>query len=325
MVLDDLVYHVADAMVDCLHLEAGGRVLVVHDTVSMPVAETIREAAQALGAHASLYNIDQHPRPLTRLPKGLASQLALGADATFYVAGVLPGELPFRSRLVREATRRGASHVHMPKATLEVLARVEGCRETAETVRRLHRALEGSRVVSVEAPGGTRIELAVGMYRWVADDGVIGRGEWKNWPPGEVYTTPTSAEGVIVVDGVLGSYFSTKYGLLQTPVRVEVSGGTIQSISGGPIAGELLDYLSREACGLRIGELGIGGNPRIKRPIGNMLHDEKMPGAHIAAGDPLGGRTGAPWSCPVHVDMLPLRSTVRAGTTTLVRMGELLV
>ena len=151
------------------------------------------------------------------------------------------------------------------------------------------------------------------------DDGIIPRGEWGNWPPGEVYTTPETANGVIIVDGVIGDYFSTKYGALREAVRVEVRDGKVTAIMGGEIARELQDYLSQYPCGLRVGELGIGGNPKITEPIGNMLHDEKMPGAHIALGDPLGNRTGADWKCNVHVDLLPLKTTVKVDDKIIIK------
>ena len=38
--------------------------------------------------------------------------------------------------------------------------------------------------------------------------------------------------------------------------------------------------------------------------IGVLLQDEKIPGVHIAFGDPHGSQTGAPWKSRTHIDVL---------------------
>ena len=38
--------------------------------------------------------------------------------------------------------------------------------------------------------------------------------------------------------------------------------------------------------------------------IGILLQDEKIPGVHLAFGDPYGGQTHADWSSRTHVDVL---------------------
>ena len=321
----ELAAGVAEAMRDCLRLQRGDKAIVAYDTGSVEVYEVIAEAAEVLGVSVEGVNIDSFNRPLMSLPGAIERRLTSGSyEATFYVAGVRPGELNFRKRLVKLATGSGASHVHMPKANITILSKVVGCPSVAERLERLGEILQSSSTVTISSPSGTNLRVEVGLYRWAIDNGVIERGRWGNWPPGEVFTTPASVEGTLDVDGVLGDYFSEKYGLLKgEPVKVTFEAGAAVEISGGAIAEELHRYLSKWDCGLKAGELGVGGNPRITEPIGNMLHDEKMPGAHVALGDPLGEATGAPWSCPVHVDMLPLKSTVVAGSVTVVKDGRL--
>lgn len=320
-----LVGIVADAMEECLELEAGDTVAVVYDNNSSIVAQAIGGAAEKIGVKPVYINIDDYSRPLTRLPEEVGKVLEeAGIAYTFYVAGVKPGELPFRSTLIRKAIGLGAGHVHMPKATPEILMKLKGCRKIANIIMELHDLLRGATRINVESPAGTMLEARVGKYRWKASSGIIGRREWGNWPPGEVFTTPTRVDGILVVDGVIGDYFSTKYGLLEKPVTLVIENSIVTSISGGKIAQELHDYIAGSECGKRVGELGIGGNINIEHPIGNMLHDEKMPGAHLALGDPLGEATGAEWKCSIHVDLLPLRTTVKIdGETTIIENGKL--
>jgi leucyl aminopeptidase (aminopeptidase T) len=43
----------------------------------------------------------------------------------------------------------------------------------------------------------------------------------------------------------------------------------------------------------RVGEFAIGTNIGVHDVIGNILQDEKIPGIHIAFGNPYGAHTGA--------------------------------
>ena len=45
----------------------------------------------------------------------------------------------------------------------------------------------------------------------------------------------------------------------------------------------------------RVGEFAIGTNIAIRDVIGNILQDEKIPGVHIAFGNPYAVHTGADW------------------------------
>ncbi|MEB3774790.1 MAG: aminopeptidase [Desulfurococcales archaeon] len=315
---------IASSMVSCLGLGKGDRIMVFHDAGSREVYKILASASEIIMAEVVGVDIDRLGRPLKELPGPLRDYIdSERPSASFYVAGVKPGELGFRAGLIEALTSAGARHVHMPKATPEILSKASNCMQVAEVTRRLHGELRGEDLIVAESPGGTKLKVEVGGYRWVPDTGIIGRGEWGNWPPGEVYTTPVNVNGVLAVDGVLGDYFSMKYGLLGgVRARLVIEDGYIVDWSGD-LSGELIEYLKRHECGVRIGEVGIGSNIFIKEPIGNMLHDEKIPGIHIAAGDPLGDRTGAEWSCPVHVDMMPLRASVWAGEKLLVNNGVL--
>jgi aminopeptidase len=44
-----------------------------------------------------------------------------------------------------------------------------------------------------------------------------------------------------------------------------------------------------------VGEFAIGTNIGVRDVIGNILQDEKIPGIHIAFGNPYGAHTGADW------------------------------
>jgi len=130
-------------------------------------------------------------------------------------------------------------------------------------------------VVRIEAEG-TDLTLRVKDRTWVNSDGR------RNMPSGEVFTGPleTSAEGTIVFD------------VPSSPAGVEVAGVTLRFREGAVIAAHaqrgdayLQRALQTDAGARRLGELGIGTNFGIDRPIGAILFDEKIGGTvHLALG-----------------------------------------
>ena len=67
---------------------------------------------------------------------------------------------------------------------------------------------------------------------------------------------------------------------------------------------DFLDYCHEERNGDRIGEFALGTNIAVTSMIGNLLQDEKVPGVHIAFGNPYGSQTGARWTCGSHIDAI---------------------
>jgi leucyl aminopeptidase (aminopeptidase T) len=153
----------------------------------------------------------------------------------------------------------------------------------------------------------------------ISDDGDMGTvGAFGNLPAGEAFIAPieTSAEGRIVFDGALGGF-----GLLDEPVKVEVSGGRLVEADGR--AGGWL-YSTLEAGGEHgrsIAELGIGTNPAA-RLTGNILEDEKALGTiHLAFGT--SAAIGGVNRSSVHIDGLVLRPSVWLDDRALMEDGTL--
>jgi aminopeptidase len=62
-----------------------------------------------------------------------------------------------------------------------------------------------------------------------------------------------------------------------------------------------------------VGEFAIGTNIGVRDVIGNILQDEKIPGVHIAFGNPYGAHTGADWYSATHIDVVG-RSSISGST-----------
>jgi leucyl aminopeptidase (aminopeptidase T) len=192
----------------------------------------------------------------------------------------------------------------------------------------LERARAGGSL-RVLTPGGTDMRATFDpAMEWVKTSGLITRRYWSNLPAGEVFTTPRSVDGVFVCDGTAGDYFNAKYGdLSATPMRLEVAGGRLVSVSCArrDLADEFLAYCHTDENSDRVGELAFGTNVGLSDMIGVLLQDEKVPGVHIAFGDPYGSQTGATWKSSTHVDVLTRRCDVWIDDEQVIAGGRYLL
>ena len=160
----------------------------------------------------------------------------------------------------------------------------------AALVERLSRASE----IRIEAEG-TDLVLSVAGRTWINSDGR------RNMPSGEVFTGPveTSAEGRI------------RFGVPSSPRGVEVAGIELELREGVVVAAHadrgddvLQATLATDDGARRLGEIGIGTNPGIDRPVGAILFDEKIGGTvHLAVGRSY-PETGGTTESAVHWDMI---------------------
>jgi leucyl aminopeptidase (aminopeptidase T) len=134
---------------------------------------------------------------------------------------------------------------------------------------------------------------------------------------GEVSQMPrvNTAEGVIVVDGPIAHI-----GLPASPIRLEVKGGKVVSVSGEPRqADELRHIITTISRADNIAEIGIGLNSAC-RQNGDFEEEKKGRGnVHVAIGDNV--FYGGDVQCAVHMDMVLYRPTVRLDERVVVDEG----
>jgi aminopeptidase len=160
----------------------------------------------------------------------------------------------------------------------------------AGLVERLSRASE----LRIEAEG-TDLRLSVAGRTWINSDGR------RNMPSGEVFTGPLedSAEGRI------------RFTIPSSPRGVEVAGIELEFRAGRVVDARaergheyLLATLDTDPGARRLGEIGIGTNTGIDRPIGAILFDEKIGGTvHLAVGRSY-PETGGTNESAIHWDMI---------------------
>jgi aminopeptidase len=124
---------------------------------------------------------------------------------------------------------------------------------------------------------GTDLTLSLAGRRGEVDDGRT------NMPGGEFFYAPVedSAEGVIE----FAEFPSVYQGHEFTGIRLRFREGRVVDASAARGEEVLLSTLDRDQGARAIGELGIGCNPGIRRPLKNTLFDEKIDGSvHLALG-----------------------------------------
>lgn len=222
-------------------------------------------------------------------------------------------------------------YAHMIGVTPQIMQ--QGMRADYRLVDRLSdRLLERVRrgtALHVRTAGGTAITATFDReMEWVKTSGLINRRYWSNLPAGEVFTTPGSVDGVFVCDGTAGDYFNTKYGdLHETPLRLSLASGRLVDVQCDrkDLEREFWEYCHADENSDRVGELAFGTNVGLQDMIGVLLQDEKVPGVHIAFGDPYGSQTGAGWTCSTHVDVLTRRCDVWIDDEQVIADGRYLL
>jgi aminopeptidase len=320
-----------NAVETCLAIQPGERVALIADRPSAEVAASLHQALTDRRADARCLSIDAvTPRPMTAAPPEVLAALE-DADAGILCVQPQEGELAARMAIVGLVERRRIRYAHMVGVTPRIMQ--EGMRADYVQVDRLSQQLcdrmPAATRLTVKSAGGSHFTARFDRrLAWVKTSGLINPRYWSNLPAGEVFTTPASVDGTFVCDGTAGDYFNAKYGTLdRTPLVLEISGGRLRSVlcDRSDLEDDFWSYCHTDANSDRVGELAFGTNLGLREMIGVLLQDEKVPGVHIAFGDPYGGQTHADWTSRTHVDVLTRECDVWIDDDQVIKRGQYLL
>jgi leucyl aminopeptidase (aminopeptidase T) len=327
----DLLPGARNAVNTCLAVRPGERAALVADDASAIVAASLQEALFEAGA-------DVHPlliesvaeRPMTSAPVDVLRAFE-GAEVGILCVQPQEGELPARMAIVGTIERRRIRYAHMVGVTPRIMR--EGMRADYVKVDRLSQQLchrmEHATALTVRTAAGTNFTATFdASLAWVKTSGLINARYWSNLPAGEVFTTPASVDGIFVCDGTAGDYFNAKYGSLDdAPLVLDIRRGRLTSArcARADLERDFWAYCHSDENSNRVGELAFGTNLGLREMIGVLLQDEKVPGVHLAFGDPYGSQTNADWKSRTHVDVLTRDCDVWIDDEQVIAAGQYLL
>jgi len=295
------------ALSQCLALAPEESCAIVTDAERQSIADALYEAAETITDDVTIarYPVgDQHGE---EPPAPVAAALA-GADVA-----LAPTTKSLSHTTARvEATEANTRMATLPGITEEVF-RV-GLEADYEAIgaacRRLLERVDDADELRITTPQGTDLTVRPGDRSWREDTGLVHEpGAFSNLPAGEVFLSPATGEGRVVVDGTM-----MPHGRLRADQRVnfEVADGRVTTVVDDALGGELA--AAAESVGddaYNLAEVGIGTNAGVTELLGSVLLDEKAAGTvHVAIGDDHG--IGGDVVAPVHLDGILTDPTVYA-------------
>ncbi len=315
----------------CLRIQPSEKVTVIADEATKEIAASLVHEIEAVGALYRAWLLEDFaPRPLREMPQPVLDDLAT-SQVSIYAVQAQEGELRTRMQMTDVVNRHKIRHAHMVNITRQIM--LEGMRADFLKVDALSRQVweiaSRARAIRARTPAGTDLIAQMNpRYRWLKTSGIISREKWGNLPGGEVFTAPERVSGTFVIDGVVGDYLCAKYGdLRETPLRIRVHNNRLREAhcTNRALEDEFWAYTHTDEDSDRVGEFAIGTNIGLRDVIGNILQDEKIPGVHIAFGNPYGEHTGAPWHSSTHIDVVGVNFDIWADDRAIMRNGQFLL
>lgn len=323
-VLDNLPYDpeldpgARNAIETCLAVKPGERLTLVTDLVTAEIAASLLAAARRIGAVVDCFVLeDEAQRPLLHCPERVLNAAAR-SDAVLACIQPQAGEIRSRGELIDLVEVRNIRYAHMVWISPTIMCQsMRADYQIVDALSRwvLHAVRDVERIV-VKSPAGTDIEATFHpRHTWIKTSGLIEPRYWSNLPGGEVWCVPDNLNGMFVVDGAVGDYLCAKYGdISASPLTLEIVDSRLRDVrcANQELLSDFRAYCGAETNGDRVGEFAFGTNIAVSTMIGNLLQDEKVPGVHIAFGNPLPHLTGVDWTCASHIDAISRNTDVWA-------------
>jgi leucyl aminopeptidase (aminopeptidase T) len=315
----------------CLRVQPREKVTVITDRACEEVAASlVHELLDVRCRFQSFVLEELAPRPLLDMPQLILDDME-SSDVSIFAVQAQRNELKTRMQMTDVVNRREMRHAHMVNIEKKIM--LEGMRADFVKVDELSaRVLEiASKARSIRATTTAGTDITADLtpkYKWLKTSGIISTKKWGNLPGGEIFTTPLEVNGTFVIDGVVGDYLCSKYGdLHETPLTIHVKGNRLTDLESEnrELVEEFWTYTHTDENSDRVGEFAIGTNIGLQHVIGNILQDEKLPGVHIAFGNPYGAHTGAEWTSSTHIDVVGTKFNIWADDLQIMQQGRFLI
>ncbi|HVO99828.1 MAG TPA: aminopeptidase [Bryobacteraceae bacterium] len=315
----------------CLRVQPQEKVTLITDQACLEIAASLAAELEHVGSPYNTFVLEElAPRPLYDMPGEVLEDMETSQVSIFAVVAQ-KNELRTRMQMTDVVNRRKMRHAHM--VNIEPRIMLEGMRADFHKVDELSikvwEIASASHRVRARTSAGTDIVADLNPdYKWIKTSGIISPNKWGNLPGGEVFTTPGEVNGTFVIDGVVGDYLCAKYGNLKaTPLNIRIEQNRLvhAECENSTLRDEFWRYTHTDENSDRVGEFAIGTNIGLRGVIGNILQDEKLPGIHIAFGNPYGAHTGAEWDSSTHIDVVGTKFDIWADDRQIMESGRFLI
>ena len=320
-----------NAVFVCLKVQPEEKVTLITDEACQEIAASLVAELNACGCRHQDFVLEElAPRPLLDMPQVILDDMATSQVSIFAVHAQM-NELKTRMQMCNLVNEKKLRHAHMVNIEKKIM--LEGMRadfqKVDELTLRVMNIVNRAKRIRATTPAGTDITADLTQnYKWIKTSGIISRDKWGNLPGGETFTAPLEVNGRFVVDGVVGDYLCAKYGDLGgAPLTLTVKENRLTEAlsTNKELEQEFWQYTHRDGNSDRVGEFAIGTNLALTHVVGNILQDEKIPGVHMAFGDPYGAHTGAPWTSTTHIDVVGQHFDIWADDVQIMSGGKFLV
>jgi aminopeptidase len=315
----------------CLRIQPSEKVTVITDDACREIAASLVREIEQVGAPYRAFVLEEiTARPMPDMPPVILDDMESSA-VSIYAVQAQANELRTRMQMTDVVNRRKMRHAHM--VNIEKRIMLEGMRADYDKVDELSRKVweiaTAAHTVRATTAAGTDVTAGLNKnYKWIKTSGIISVNKWGNLPGGEVFTTPGEVNGTFVIDGVVGDYLCAKYGdLRETPLTIRVKASRLVEArsQNRELEQEFWRYTHTDENSDRVGEFAIGTNIGLRGVIGNILQDEKLPGVHMAFGNPYGAHTGADWWSGTHIDVVGRDFDIWADDRQIMSSGKFLL
>ena len=293
-----------------IRLKKVEKVVLVNDRKKNPIFDAIKIAVKKIGSNFTIVKLSDkrtHSSPVPQAAKKFYNCDVIIAPTTKSIT---------HSSETYAARRNGTRVASMPGITEEMF--IDAMKVDVHKVKKLnelfYKKMNGAKVANITTPSGTNVKLDLRKTKWHSGDygNINKKGVLNNVPFGEVDGYPPITTGLIFIDH-WGKTISPKdraWIYTQRGKIVKWNKAAEAMVKELKAAGE---------CGMNSVELGIGTNYVFKKPIGNILYDEKIFGTiHIAFGGYSERR------CPVHEDFILIKPTVWVDGRKIMEKGRLI-
>ena len=304
-----------------LAVRPGENVCIVTDTeCPHTITEALAQAARGAGSEVAVAMMTPREAGSVEPPAVIGAAIQ-AADAVIWQATYAV----VHTRTARAAFAGGTRMCDMWGCNEDMMVRGGIAADygyIAELTKRLAPIFTQGRAARLTTPAGTDLRVSLEGRQGLPLVGMANhKGTFCALPDGEVAIAPItgSAEGALVQPFCIEK---KELGYVKDKITIEVKGGRMVKIGGGPQADFLAQVLDTAGGTARnIAEFAIGTNPKCR--LGVTIREAKKTWgtAHIGIGD--SKSVGGDVEGPLHFDIVFVQPTVTVDDTTVIRDGKI--